>query len=298
MNESIKTLSIRPFSLFNTDLDLFLEPKEIGNFVSEKRKEKSNSVKYLCLPKDCSNLNYDLRKEQGQKFKYEIPHKDYYETFLKWIITNKEKLTDNNADKNLSQKSNEKLFWADFICWRGLFTTLLLTPYTKNWSISINLFKGTYYLSEVYENFEFFNDTASSIHDIFKAFSYWGFKFETYVTSDLPDTSHEQVLASALNTTPDPDDNYSTVVQAQVGNHKLVYTAEIDCCLEKQHTSLNDYCELKTQKYYDALEFGKNLKFFKWFIQTHVVGIETLHVGLRNDLGFLQQIVKIKKMIY
>jgi phenylalanyl-tRNA synthetase beta chain len=36
------------------------------------------------------------------------------------------------------------------------------------------------------------------------------------------------------------------VVKAKLANHVLVYAAEVDCCSSKEHTSLNDYCELKT----------------------------------------------------
>ena len=44
-----------------------------------------------------------------------------------------------------------------------------------------------------------------------------------------------------------------TVISSKLNDHNLFYAAEIDACLQSEHKSLSDYCEIKTQ-------FGKNLE--------------------------------------
>lgn len=46
----------------------------------------------------------------------------------------------------------------------------------------------------------------------------------------------------------DPEDNYSTVIRTRLQSHSLVYAAEVDCCIEAEHKSLNNYCEIKTSR--------------------------------------------------
>ena len=53
------------------------------------------------------------------------------------------------------------------------------------------------------------------------------------------------------------------MVNSKLGEHSLLYAAEVDCCAEKQHISLNDYCEIKTSRD----EFEKDLNFEKIFFK-------------------------------
>ncbi len=48
------------------------------------------------------------------------------------------------------------------------------------------------------------------------------------------------------NEVPDPENNYGSVVKTKLDRYDLIYAAEIDCCLYKEHKLLSDYCELKT----------------------------------------------------
>jgi hypothetical protein len=98
---------------------------------------------------------------------------------------------------DLKQRRNKILF-PDFICWRGLLTTLITTPYErqKDWMFSIILYKGTYYLCEIDTELNRLERTNRDEKN--KAFTYWGFKFESYVTSNSPDSNHDEVLKLAL----------------------------------------------------------------------------------------------------
>ncbi len=86
------------------------------------------------------------------------------------------------------------------------------------------------------------------------------------------------------------------MVKAKLANHVLVYAAEVDCCSSKEHTSLNDYCELKTCRGESIkdLNFERNPKFFKWFIQSHLIGTQTFQIGLRNDDGLVKKFLMIE----
>lgn len=70
----------------------------------------------------------------------------------------------------------------DFLMWRGHLTRIICTPFGKDsWAMAVTLFGGTYYMSEV--------ETAENerkrkeMSDREKEMTYWGYKFEQYVTS-------------------------------------------------------------------------------------------------------------------
>jgi RAT1-interacting protein len=169
------------------------------------------------------------------------------DALLKWILANKSKVL-MNAPQNQMLSKEEKLLKPDFICWRGLLTTLLVTPYDnqKEWLFSVIKYRGTLYLCELEtekNKFERVNMDEKS-----KSFTYWGHKFESYITADLPDE-----VPNGADDIPDPECNFGTVIASKLNEHNLFYAAEIDACFQSEHKSLSDYCEIKTQ-------FGKNLE--------------------------------------
>ena len=68
-------------------------------------------------------------------------------------------------------------------------------------------------------------------------------KFETYIVSDKPGE-----LTNGIDETPDCDNVCGTVVISNLNDHCLMYGAEIDCSISTNHTSLNNYCEIKTSR--------------------------------------------------
>ena len=140
----------------------------------------------------------------------------------------------------------------DFVCWRGLLTTILSTPYerSKDWMFSIILYKGTYYLCEIQTDLN--EQERINRDETNKNFTYWGFKFESYITSDSPHSTHDQVVKESADDVPgkyififtlgsdlflitafkDPENNYATVVNSKLGNlikfqYTLIYAAKI-----------------------------------------------------------------------
>ena len=88
-----------------------------------------------------------------------------------------------------------------------------------------------------------------------KAFTYWGHKFESYITTDLLSDGIPDGAADV----PDQENNFGTCVVSKLNEHTLFYAAEIDCCYMSEHTKLSDYCEIKTHrgKSTNDLMFGK-----------------------------------------
>lgn len=71
---------------------------------------------------------------------------------------------------------------SDFVMWRGHLTKILCTPYSKDsWAMAVSLFHGTYFMSEV--ETEENEKRRKEMNEREKEMTYWGYKFEQYVTS-------------------------------------------------------------------------------------------------------------------
>jgi len=72
---------------------------------------------------------------------------------------------------------------ADFVCFRGLLTVLMRTPYEKNedWIICATKWKGTIFLCAKETERKRISEEQMTDRD--KQFSSWGFKFEQYMSS-------------------------------------------------------------------------------------------------------------------
>lgn len=125
-----------------------------------------------------------------------------------------------NIPQNPTSSKDEKLLKTDFVCWRGLLTTLLVTPYDnqKEWLFSVIKYKGTLYLCEI--ETEKNKLERENMDEKSKSFTYWGHKFESYITSDLPNEN-----PNGAEDIPDPENNFGTVVASKLNEHYLFYAA-------------------------------------------------------------------------
>ena len=88
----------------------------------------------------------------------------------------------------------QKDFMVDFVCFRGLLTTLMCTPYERRdgWEFNAVKFKKTIYLCAVETDQKKSQRLNESQRQ--KDMCSWGFKFEQYVLSDEPrisDPNHD-----------------------------------------------------------------------------------------------------------
>lgn len=73
---------------------------------------------------------------------------------------------------------------ADFICWRGTLTRIACSPYEfrDGWRIAVVRYKSVIFICEFPTNEKILQLKSMSDRD--KLMTYWGFKFEQYMTSD------------------------------------------------------------------------------------------------------------------
>lgn len=119
----------------------------------------------------------------------------------------------------------------DFITWRGHLTKIMCTPYEtrESWQMAATLYNGTIYISEV----ETEENRARRVNmdEKHKEMCYWGYNFESYVTSPL-DNSHQCKKGGAKTEGRPCNDSeaFITVIRTRLGKHSLVFGAEVDCC--------------------------------------------------------------------
>ena len=125
-----------------------------------------------------------------------------------------------NKSQNQGYSKDEKLLKPDFVCWRGLLTTILVTPYDnqKEWLFSAIKFKGTLYLCEL--ETEKNKSERENMDEKSKSFTYWGHKFESYITADLPNE-----IPNGAEDIPDPENNFGTVITSKINENTLFYAA-------------------------------------------------------------------------
>ncbi|KAG0333256.1 Dom-3 Z [Podila humilis] len=75
---------------------------------------------------------------------------------------------------------------ADFICYRGILTKIMCTPYTRNepWELGATLYKGSIYLEEHVTDER--RQSAGGTSERHKLMSYWGYRFETICNISKP----------------------------------------------------------------------------------------------------------------
>ncbi|KAF9958172.1 hypothetical protein BGZ72_000779 [Mortierella alpina] len=75
---------------------------------------------------------------------------------------------------------------ANFICYRGILTKIMCTPYSRNepWELGATLYKGTIYIEEHVSAEKRQNSTGTN--ERHKLMSYWGYRFETICNISKP----------------------------------------------------------------------------------------------------------------
>uniref|UniRef100_A0A1B6KVL7 Decapping nuclease n=1 Tax=Graphocephala atropunctata TaxID=36148 RepID=A0A1B6KVL7_9HEMI len=195
-----------------------------------------------------------------------------------------------------SQK--EECIKADIICFRGLLTTIMSTPYEQQegWIICATKRSNTIFLCAF--------DTEQRIRekknatDKLKTFQSWGYKFEQYMLAEEPgqepDTKRPVVESEEMD----------CVFRSKLNNHSLVYIAEmdgvhsdepIDAAAFKNNTV--PFVELKTSRHIETQRQDTNFrryKLLKWWCQSFLVGIETIYCGFRDDAGIVTTVKEYK----
>ncbi|CAL4109797.1 unnamed protein product, partial [Meganyctiphanes norvegica] len=191
------------------------------------------------------NMTYQLRFEFNRiivKLATQKPqesHSEHENSFLPGIHHSK------NAYELHSlctkAKVDNAFLSTDFVCFRGLLTEVMCTPYEnrEGWIICATKYHGTIYLCAY--------DTPSRMAqrenetEMQKKMSSWGYKFEQYMTD-----------GSNVTDPVDENEEYCCVLRSRLGVHSMVYGAEVDGAdpqlYRTPHADLSAFVELKTSK--------------------------------------------------
>lgn len=276
------TLSTRK-DLYEKDFPLYKQPVEVGCFSLDSQRRFFNDarqLRYYTEPE--SNPNFDLRDGFKDRYvKRDENVKEKLDHLLKWIVSNKTKVTSTDPSKHALD--------TDFVTWRGHLTKLLTTPYEnrEGWLLAASKFKGTIYISEVEtEAARRDRETRTERHG---EMMYWGYKFEQYMCAD------------DIHSSPDPggvvntNEAFCTVVRTRLANHKLLFSGEVDCRV-KDPTAPEPpacYVELKTSAEICTPKQRSNLhrfKLLKWWAQSFLPGVPQVVAGFRDHDGVVVKI--------
>jgi RAT1-interacting protein len=169
----------------------FEMPKAVGTFsldIHRKYHSDFSELRYLTfdIPESGScKVKFDLRKgisDAIDKDQESIKQK-MLDDMLIWIL--QERKVDNGSIVDLQQPLRPLL--TEFVCFRGLLTALIFTPYEnqEGWKILATKFQNTIYLWQIKEQRENGNNFSRNPRNAkrMQEMTMWGFKFEQYLCS-------------------------------------------------------------------------------------------------------------------
>ncbi|ESO84783.1 hypothetical protein LOTGIDRAFT_54612, partial [Lottia gigantea] len=263
-------------------LPSFRDPREIGCFSQDFERKfhaDKRQLKYVInLP---SKTEFDLNKGYKEMIRRDEISPEQINDLLRWIMHKPEKFK-----LHPEKPSLEDLLNTDFVCWRGLLTRLVCTPYEyrDDWKIAVIRFRNTYFLCEsMTEDRKKQVDNTTPRQD---EMSYWGWKFEQYITSS------ENGGTPDINRPINTNEAFCSVVRSRLGEHSLVYGGEIDG-IDDSLQSNSKYVEFKTSRQIEYKKQNINFhrhKLIKYWAQSHLVGISKIICGFRDDYGIVHEL--------
>ncbi|KAK4301701.1 hypothetical protein Pmani_026172 [Petrolisthes manimaculis] len=273
----------------------FRKPMVIGDFSLDQTRKichDRRNLHYITVDwKHSKKVKYDLNVSYDKTIKKNIQDtkQEKLDRLLDWILNNTSKFhTEQSKGQPLQCLST------DFVCFRGLLTELLCTPYEnrEGWIICATRFRDTVYLC-AYETPEKQAQRQTET-DMQKKMCSWGYKFEQYMIdgSDITEGVNE-------------NEEYCCVVRSRLESHSLVYGAEVDgadpSLYKTPHRDLSAFIELKTSKEVTSERDQNNMnryKLKKWWSQSYLVGIPNVICGLRDVEGTVHtlQMYKVQDM--
>lgn len=268
----------------------FRKPSEIGFFSLDSERKFHNDnhqMKYISLPHNLKNVYMDLNAGYENAIRKDFGKKEKIDILLTWILLHQEEV------KHIFHVPNSNKPQIDFVCFRGLLTTIGTTIYENkdDWLICATKFRSVIYLCAF--------DTEDHVHrretatERDKQMSAWGYKFEQYLVTDTPNSQPN--LSIPVN----EKEEYCIVLKGRLNNHTLLYSAEVDGKdpfyrnFDGDPKSTQCYLELKTSRMITSdrqyLNFGR-FKLLKWWLQSFLVGIPKIISGFRDDHGIVRNL--------
>uniref|UniRef100_A0A1I7VMD8 Decapping nuclease n=1 Tax=Loa loa TaxID=7209 RepID=A0A1I7VMD8_LOALO len=259
-------------SLYEGAFPAFDKPSVIGEMCITKQRDILPGrcrAKYLHEKAVGQRCNFDLNIGYHQFEGKDVLHNEKLDMLLKWILMHSE--PGSSLDKVCHR--------ADFICWRGILTRIACSPYEcrDGWRLAAVRYKSVIFICEFPTNEKILQLKSMSDRD--KLMTYWGFKFEQYMTSD-------SLSSEPNNNEPVTNlEEFDVVVKACLGGRRerlrILYSGETDCI-----DAEGEYVELKTQRKELTNNFWSH-KAMKWWVQSFLIGIQNIVVGLRDNNGIV-----------
>ncbi|XP_054257492.1 decapping and exoribonuclease protein-like [Macrosteles quadrilineatus] len=271
---------------------VFQKPSVIGVFsVDTNRKFLPNEsqLKYLFWCKSpqgglASKVNFNLNEGIEKCVRKDELLNEKLDHIFTWI----------QAEGN----QKEEFQTADFVCFRGLLTTIMCTPYEQQegWIICATRLKNTNFLCAF--DTEKRKREKENVSDRLKQFQSWGYKFEQFMLAEEPgqepDTSQPVLETEEL----------CCIFRSKLSGNSLVYAAEMDgVCSDEPVDAAGlrsmkaPFIELKTSRHIETQRQDtsfKRYKLLKWWCQSFLVGIETIYCGFRDDDGIVSTVKEYK----
>ncbi|XP_047428211.1 decapping and exoribonuclease protein [Mugil cephalus] len=276
---SSRTLSTRR-ELYERDFPVYKQPVEVGCFSLDAKRRffnDSRQLRYYVEPGRSPNFN--LRDGYKDRFiKRDDSVKEKLDHILRWVVANRSRLN------SRATPTSSCALDVDFVTWRGHLTKLLTTPYEtrEGWMLAATRFEGTLYVSEV--ETEAARRERENRTERHEEMMYWGYKFEQYTCADSAHSSPDP--GGVVNT----NEAFCTVVQTRLGDHRLLFSGEVDCRDRdpKAPAPPTCYVELKTSVEICTPKQRSNFhrfKLLKWWAQSFLPGVPRVVAGFRDHDG-------------
>ncbi|MFH4980488.1 hypothetical protein AB6A40_007197 [Gnathostoma spinigerum] len=263
---------------YNASLPVFKTPEIIDEYYITKDKEvlfNRGRRRYLFeeILSDKGECEIDLNYGYDATAAPARRRHDQLDVLLRWIMRHAA------AAAGLDLKTICR--GASIVTREETLMRIACTPYDKDygWVISAIRFKDVIFLCEHIDD--------SKLPSEEKQKAYWRHKFAQAVTvnqiGDKP----------AISERMDDKEEFGVIVKGQIGDDpngiKLLFTGNVGCVQEET----DKYVELKTQ--YESLK-GKNWsgKQMKWWLQSTLLNIDGIIVGLRDKQGVVRHVHRVK----
>ncbi|XP_055948080.1 decapping and exoribonuclease protein-like [Argiope bruennichi] len=269
----------------------FRKPSEIGYFSLDGEREyhdDNRQLKYIILPRNLKNVHMDLNVGYEDAVRKDFGKKEKIDTILTWILYHQEEV------KKYFYVPNSNKPKIDFVCFRGLLTTIGATIYEnkEDWLICATKFRSVIYLCAFDTDQNVLRRETATERD--KLMSSWGYKFEQYLAVDSPSSKPNPSIPV------NEKEEYCIVLKGRFNNHTLLYSAEVDgkdtsnnIHADRDPQSTQCYTELKTSRIITAQRQHINFcryKLLKWWLQSFLVGIPKIICGFRDDQGIVRNL--------
>ncbi|KAJ1675952.1 decapping endonuclease targeting mRNA [Spiromyces aspiralis] len=299
------SFTIHPLGRFRGPCPSYKEPAELASFSYDA----THSVRFD--DSEMANLSQGFESQ----IRRDPHHVDHLDGMLEALV-------------HLAKTTRTPVPRADFVTYRGMMTKIFCTPFARRdkWEMNATRYKGTIYIED--------NVTAERIADRINVpephqrMMYWGYRFEQLVTTPslsssnqaahrhaaaTGSTEHDDPLPAAASTNStggsgaqedpveavvvDTNREYCSVFKTQLGRHRIIMAAEIDCVEGPKPSCLPNrrYVEIKTNK---VLATEKDVRVFerqvlarrRIWAQSFLAGIPKVVIGYRDERGYLQSI--------